>query len=329
MSPNEFEWIHHYLKPLSASYAGALALEDDAACLSPPAGRELVISTDSAVAGVHFLTPTSPELIAQKSFRSAVSDLVAKGATPLFYLMNFYRSLEVDSNWMCAFTETLQELQNTYAMTLLGGNSTQTPGPLAIDFTVIGTVAPGQMRLRSGAQVGDLLYVTGTLGDSFLYLESLRKPTLRLPQDALNYFHDRHFKPTLRLDFMKACAPLWSASIDISDGLLADVSHLAKASNLSAQIMSHQIPLSLHTRSLLPRLNIDLIALATGGEDFEIAFTASPAHHKALETAAKDTKTPLSCIGVLKAKEDSSQEFLRFTHEGEILPIENKGYKHF
>ena len=323
---DEFSWIEKFFQPLTEGISDAHKLRDDAATLSPPANHTLVLSSDTSVENVHFLKMAHPREIASKSFLSALSDLIAKGANPHAYLMNFSKPTWIDELWMEAFSESLHSLQKAYSIILIGGDTTQSPGPLTISYTMIGYLPANQkMTLRSSAQEDDLIYVTGTIGDSGLFLKS---KNLKLPPETFSHFQSAHYAPNLPFRFMKESRHLWNASIDVSDGLIGDVHHMAKTSDLCALIDIEQIPLSDHARSQYEQMGCSLQDLATLGEDFQLALAIRPQNKKNIETRAQITDTNLTCIGKMTAKFNKNQHVIVFQH-GVPLALEKAGYIHF
>ena len=226
--PAEFSLIARHFRPLAGP--GALDLSDDAALLTPPSGRQLVLTTDAMVAGVHFLPDDPPDLVGRKLLRVNLSDLAAKGAVPLNYLMTVSVPKDTPEAWYAGFAAGLARDQATYGVTLLGGDTTSTPGPISLSLTIIGHVAPGTAIHRFGAQAGDEIWVTGTIGDGAL---GLAAATGRL-SDATGFLLDRYRLPQPRVGL--ELAGIASAGMDVSDGLVQDLGHICRASALAADI---------------------------------------------------------------------------------------------
>jgi thiamine-monophosphate kinase len=237
------------------------------------------------VAGVHFLPDDPPELVGRKLLRVNLSDLAAKGARPLGYLMTLSAPRDTPDAWFAAFAGGLAADQTAFGIVLLGGDTTSTPGPLSLSLTVIGHVAPGGMVRRAGAQPGDSVWVTGTIGDGALGLAVAQG---RLA-DPTGHLLDRYRLPRPRLGL--ALAGIASASMDVSDGLVQDLGHLCRAGNLSATIHAPLVPLSAPARAAGPDW---LAACLTGGDDYEVLMAVPPAHEAALRAAAG---IPLTRIG--------------------------------
>ena len=274
----EFELIRKYFAPLASGEAGALGLTDDAALLSPPAGRDLVLTTDAMIEGVHFLPDQPPGLVARKLLRVNLSDLAAMGAVPLGYLVTAAWPEARDEAWVAGFAEGLGEDQAIFPVRLLGGDTTRTAGPVALSLTAVGTVPAGGGLKRGTARAGDLLFVSGTIGDSVLGLRVLRGELTALDDDDRAALVVRHRLPEPRLALGQALLDegLATAAIDLSDGLVADIGHIAETSGVAACIEAAAIPLSAATGRAVagdPGLRE---ALFGGGEDYELAFAAAP-----------------------------------------------------
>ena len=234
--PIEFDRIARHFRPLAG--AGALNLEDDAAVFAPPLGRELVVTADAMVEAVHFLPGTAASLVARKLLRVNLSDLAAMGASPLGYLVTICVPRAMDDAWFAGFAAGLAVDQAAFGIALLGGDTSQTPGPLCVSLTAIGHVAPGQAIRRNGARAGDAVWVTGTIGDGVLGLAAARGELA----DPDGYLLGRYTLPSPRLGL-----PLhgWArAAADVSDGLVQDLGHICRASGVGAVIESLLIPLS-------------------------------------------------------------------------------------
>ncbi len=279
--PAEFALIAAF-RPLAAPEA--LALQDDAAVFAPPPGRELVVSADAIVEGVHFLPDDPPDLVARKLLRVNLSDLAAMGAVPLHYLLTVSVPRGTGAAWFAAFARGLAEDQARYGITLLGGDTTSTPGPMSLSATVIGHVAPGRAWRRSGAQAGDALWVTGTIGDAALGLLALRGEMA----DPDGRLASRYRLPEPRLGL--ALDGIVSAAMDVSDGLLQDAGHLARASGVGVEIEAARVPLPAGAQA-------HRAACLTGGDDYELLLAVSDAHGPRLTAACAQAGVPVTRIG--------------------------------
>lgn len=280
--PAEFSLIARHFRPLAGP--GALDLGDDAAVLAPPPGRDLVLAADAMVAGVHFLPDDPADLVARKLLRTNLSDLAAMGAVPLGYLMTVSVPRATPDAWFAAFAAGLAADQAEFGVTLLGGDTTATPGPAALSLTILGTVAPGEAIRRIGARPGDLLCVTGTIGDGALGLRAARGEIA----DPDGLLADRYRLPRPRLGVARH--GIVAAALDVSDGLVQDVGHLCRAAGCGAEIFAADLPLSPAARALLPGA---LATILTGGDDYELAMAVRAEKLPALRQAA----VPVTCIG--------------------------------
>lgn len=324
---SEFGLIADYLAPL-ATHPGARGLVDDVAVLSgAELARGVVLNTDTIVAGVHFLSDDPPAAIAERVLRVNLSDLAAKGAKQLGYLLSLALSPNEDEAWIAGFAEGLGQNQQQFGWSLLGGDTVRTPGALTISVTALGEASPGGTPLRGGAQAGDSIWVSGTIGDGALglalHLEEGPAIAPDLSTQALARF--RQPEPRLALGQAIARAKLATASADISDGLAADAAHIAEASGLRAIIDSAQVPFSAACKAALAADPAWLAKLLTGGDDYELVFTARPNATAALARLAAETDVPLTCIGRMEAGSGT----VILGPDGEPLLMAHAGYSHF
>lgn len=320
MSDGEFSFIARHLRPLTAGFPGALDLTDDAALLEPSAGMLLVLAKDALVEGVHFLTHDPAEQIAQKLLRVNLSDMAAMGATPKGYLLALMRPRRLPPEWLGRFTQGLGEDQAAFGLVLLGGDTVVTPGPLCLSATMLGEVPRGQALRRDGARAGDDIYVSGTLGDGALGLLVL-KGSLSPPMTASNFLIDRYRRPRPRIGLGEALRGIAHAAIDVSDGLVADLGHLLQAKPLGAEIWTHHIPLSKAAANQRGALE----AALTGGDDYELLFTAHPEQRPAIQAIGQQQGLPLTPIGRI----NESQELSIIDQDGRPMTVENGGWQHF
>ncbi|MEM8916716.1 MAG: thiamine-phosphate kinase, partial [Pseudomonadota bacterium] len=241
---DEFARIASYFQPLSRRQDGAFALTDDAAVLAVEPGKELVVCADAMVESIHFLPSMPPDRLASKLLRVNLSDLAAMGATPFAYLLTLAIPQGLGDAWLAGFADGLKADQERWSIDLVGGDSTSTDGPISASITAMGMVEPGAILRRSGARVGDDIYVTGTVGDGALGLKAARGDLDGAPTDAVAYLADRYVAPTPRVEIGQALSGLASAAIDVSDGLMADLGHIARESNVGARIRAADVPLS-------------------------------------------------------------------------------------
>jgi thiamine-monophosphate kinase len=295
----EFERIARFLAPLAAP--GALGLRDDVALIDGPDKQQYVLTADAIVEGVHFLGDDPPPQVAQKLLRVNLSDLAAKGATPLGYLLTTILPQSCDETWLAGFAAGLAQDQGEFAVTLLGGDSSATPGPATLSLTALGTVAAGQAILRRGAQQGDLVYVSGTIGDSALGLRALRGTLAGLSAGEHAFLAARYHLPQPRVALGRQLVGIAHAMLDVSDGLIGDLNHLCVASGVAAVLEAARVPLSPAARAALAHDETLLSFVLGGGDDYELVFAAPPGAEKALAALAASLALPITRIGHIAA----------------------------
>jgi thiamine-monophosphate kinase len=274
--PGEFALIRKYFAPLAAGFSGALELEDDAATYAVPDGHELVLTADALVEGRHYLASDPADLVARKMLRVNLSDLAAKGAAPVGYLMTTALGPDVDEAWIARFASGLAADQQEYGIALIGGDTVATPGPTTLSLTAVGIVPTGRALRRKGARPGDRLFVTGTIGDGILGLKVLRGELLELAPSHRAALQNSYQVPQPRLALGAAllAGGKVTAAMDISDGLVADAGHIGEASRCGLIIHADRVPLSAGAQEALAN-DLDLLpVLLSGGDDYEILFTA-------------------------------------------------------
>lgn len=298
----EFDLIARYFtRPVRRA---ALGVGDDCALLAPAPGMQLAISSDMLVEGRHFFADVDPEALGHKALAVNLSDLAACGAQPLAFTLALSLP-RVDEAWLAGFSRGLLALADAHGCELVGGDTTQ--GPLNICITVFGEVPTGQALLRSGARPGDDLYVSGTLGDARLALEALLGHA-PLPAEVLARARQRLERPTPRIALGQALRGIASSAMDLSDGLLGDLSHILKASGVGARIDTHITSNLIAEKAYLSRgeghFGLEFIRQCTlaGGDDYELAFTAPPARRDAVAAASQASGTPVTRIGTVLAE---------------------------
>ena len=325
--PGEFELIARYFAPLAADAPGALGLRDDAFAFTPPTGMDLVLTTDAATAGLHFLRSDPPDLVARKLLRVNLSDLAGKGARPLGYLMTTAFDDAIDEAWIAKFAEGLAQDQAEYGIALWGGDTTATPGPLALTATLIGSVPAGRALRRGGARPGDRILVTGTIGDGIFGLAAHRGELTDLAAPARHALAQRYVLPQPRVALGAALAEqgLAHAGMDISDGLAGDLAHICEASGCGATVENASVPVSDPVAELVAE-NPALIASAlTGGDDYELLLAVPPSNVAAAREAARKTGTPLADIGAFT--HTPAVQFI--DRDGQPLALPSLGFTHF
>lgn len=319
----EFELIAKLFAPLAEQAPGALGLADDAALFAPPAGEEFVVTVDAVVEGVDFFQDDPPQEIAHKALRVNLSDLAAKGAKPSGYLLTLLLPSWPDEDWLDAFAAGLADDQERYGLSLMGGDTSAIPGPLAISITAFGTVPKGAMLRRRGAAPGDLVYVSGTIGDAWAGLKLRRDGGCTIRPTAEQWLVDRYLRPEPRMGLGLKLRGLADAALDVSDGLLADLGHIAATSGVRIVVEEACIPLSAAFVAVCGRDKAR--SAATAGDDYEIAFTAPPAKRAAIEAAAETSGVPVREIGRVEV---GSGVVLLDCHGSEVS-LERIGYQHF
>ena len=340
----EFELIERYFKrpareaartPLRAPGLVSLGIGDDCALLHPTPGTQLAISSDMLVEGRHFLSTVDPAALGHKALAVNLSDLAACGAKPLAFTLALALP-HADEAWLAPFSRGLLALADEHGCALIGGDTTR--GPLNICITVFGEVpilnGKSQALLRSGAQAGDDIYVSGTLGDARLALEVFRG-TVSVPAEVFAQARLRLERPTPRVALGMALRGIATAAIDVSDGLLGDLGHILKASNVGATIQTDVAIKLISSRGLwTPDLGVFtpqmweekwLAYALAGGDDYELAFTAPARARTAVLAAGAQTNVRVTCIGQIDAKTG----IRLLGAQGQIQPGDYGSFDHF
>lgn len=301
----EDDFIARHFRPL-ATAPGALGLTDDAAVYTPPPGHDLVLTKDALVAGVHFFADDPAERVARKALRVNLSDLAAKGATPAGFLLALALPPGTEERWVAAFARGLAEDIAQYNVPLFGGDTVRTPGPVTISITAFGLVPSGRMVRRAGAQPGDRVMVSGTIGDAALALR-VRRDGLAVSDDVRAHLQERYQLPQPRTALAAAVRAHATAAMDVSDGLAGDLAKLCRVSGLSARVTLADVPLSEAARAMLAQDRAVLETACTGGDDYEIVCTVPPAKLAVFRAAAAAAGVPVSEIGETVAGEGAPQ----------------------
>ena len=292
--------IARHFKPLARS-PGAFDLTDDAAVLRHPRGEEFVVTVDAVVAGVHFLADDPPDLVARKALRVNLSDLAAKGATPTGFLLTLALPKAIEDDWIERFAHALGNDSTRFGCPLLGGDTVATPGPLSISIAAFGTLPIGSMVRRAGARPGDVVVVTGTIGDAALGLKLKTDPFAvrrwRLNAKQRNELIQRFLVPQPRNALAEALRHTASAAMDVSDGLAGDLEKLCIASGVAAVVEAASVPLSDGGRAAVTAERKALTTVLTGGDDYEIVATVPAGRIADFEALAKAAKVPVTRIG--------------------------------
>lgn len=325
----EDELIRTIFAPLASGYPGALGLEDDAAILTPAPGEDLVLTTDAVAGGVHFFADDNAADIAWKALAVNVSDLAAKAARPLAYLLAISFPSTPDPAWLDGFARGLSEAQDAFSIRLAGGDTDRRPGPVTITVTAIGSVPKGDMVRRATARAGDLLFVSGTIGDSALGLR-LRRDQAAAAEMGLDWAEaselvGRYLRPRPRTALASALMAHANAAMDVSDGLVKDAGRLARASGLAAEIEAARVPMSA-AASIAVDARPDLFeVVVTGGDDYEILAAVSPDRADAFTAAAEQANERVAVIGRLVSGTGVTVSAL----DGRQMAFDQTGWEHF
>jgi thiamine-monophosphate kinase len=297
------EAIIALLAPLAEGFPGAFGLKDDCALVSPPPDCELVLKTDPIAEGVHFLASDAPQDIAWKALAVNASDIAAKGAAPLGYLMALSFPAPPAPDWMKGLAAGLGAAQASFGCKLIGGDTDRRPGPITITITMIGSVPRGQMVKRTTAHPGDVLFASGSIGDAALGLAIARDPSaaarLGLSAAAADAMVRRYRRPEPRLALAGAVRQYASAAMDISDGLVKDLERLLKASGVAGRLEAAEVPFSEPARKVLAASPSRLIELITAGDDYEVLASVPERSAEAFAAAARAAGVPVSRIGAV------------------------------
>ncbi len=319
-SAGEFALItRHFTRQRPARSGVILGVGDDCALLAPAPGQQLAVSCDMLVEGRHFLSTVAPEHLGHKSLAVNLSDLAACGAEPLGCTLALALP-RADEAFVAGFARGLFALADAHGIELVGGDTVS--GPLNICITVFGQVPPGQALLRSGARAGDELWVSGTLGDARLALEVFRG-TLALPGEAFEQVRVAMELPQPRVALGLALRGLASSAVDLSDGLLGDLGHVLQSSGVGATLDLAALPRSA-VLAAQPEA-VQRLCLLSGGDDYELLFSAPAAQHDAVRAAGARVGVAVSCVGRIDA-----QAGLRLREaDGRVLPAQARAFDHF
>lgn len=327
---NEFELIARYFAKLSAGFPGAYGLLDDAAVISPSAGCELVVKSDVIVGAVDFLPDAPASLIARKALRVNLSDLAAKGTVPLAYMVDLIVPATISEEWIAAFAAGLADDQTRYSMHLIGGDTSSTSGPISVAITVFGQTPIGRIIRRGGAQEGDRIFVTGTIGDAALGLCVLRGRLPDLDSSKAAQLVDRYRLPQPRVALGPHLLDIARSGIDVSDGLVADLGHICAVSQLCALVESAAVPLSAAATAAISGIPERLALALTGGDDYEVVFTAPPAATPRIEALSRSLGIPITSIGRMTGCSGSEHaRVLMLGSDGQPISFESEGWTHF
>lgn len=319
----EFSLIERYCQDIGSTHSSTkIGVGDDAAVVQVPSGQELVISVDTMVEGVHFTRQTSAELIAHKLAAVNLSDMAAMGARPMWATLALTIA-SIEDNWLNAFSSSLDSITCAYGVQLIGGDTTR--GPLTLTMQIMGLVKEGYAITRTKSSPGDDVYVSGLIGDPGLALAAI-DGKVTLSKSDLKLLRERLDRPTPQVELGLRLSGLATACIDISDGVLADLTHIAKMSAVGMQLDLDKLPLSATYRNYLDNGGSLDIAL-TGGDDYQLAFSAPVHQRDNLNTIADQLNVPISRIGKVTAP---TGVLLEMRYLGKPYTVESgAGYQHF
>jgi len=325
--PSEDALIERYFAPLAGP--GGLKLRDDAAIIALPDGCDLVTTVDMVVATVHFFADDPADAIAEKALGVNLSDLSAKGARPLGFVLGLALPFDWTEEWLAGFSRGLGNSAERYGCFLLGGDTTRSAGPLVISITAFGSVARGKMVPRTGAKPGDLIAVTGSIGDAALGLKIRMTPELDwvggLDETDYAFLLNRYLRPQPRIAFIETLSAYANAAMDVSDGLVGDLAKLLRVSGVTGTLKIENVPLSAAAHSATTLHPVLLADAVTGGDDYEVLFTFPPEALEAVKAGAKAVGLPVTVIGEIKA----GQGPLSVSHRGETFLTRTGSFSHF
>jgi len=317
--PSEFDIIEQYFSRNNTDHSSVhLSIGDDAAITSVPTGMQQVIAIDTLVENIHFKKETSAYNIAYKALAVNLSDLAAMGAKPCWFTLALTLP-DINTAWLADFSKGLFTLADQYNMQLIGGDTTR--GPLAVTIQIAGHIPQGKALLRSGAKAGDYIYVTGNIGDG---RAGLAAQEADLHDSDAEYLVQRLQQPTPRVNTGESLIGMASACIDVSDGLVADLSHILQASGVGASIDLDKMPLSLACEHKRELFNLSCLQLAQSGDDYELCFTVPEKNISMLACTCDELGVEVTQLG--QVEKDIG---LRCYEKGNLLDISQAGYQHF
>lgn len=321
--------IQETFAPLASGFAGAFGLKDDCALYTPPAGMDLVFTTDAVAEGVHFFSDDTPADIGWKALAVNVSDLIAKGAKPVAYLLAVSFPERPPASWLKGFQAGLRDAQTAFGISLAGGDTDRRPGPLSITVTAFGIVEQGRFVRRGGGKAGDVLFVSGSLGASHLGLQLREAPEravgLGLDAAGMHALIQRYLRPQPPLGLAPVVASLASAAMDLSDGLVKDCGRMAQASGVAALIDAVRVPLSEAAHTALSTRPELLASVLSGGDDYEVLAAVPPGQAPAFRERAMQAGVTVSEIGRLA--DGAGVRVL--DSDGREIDLKRTGWDHF
>ncbi len=327
--PDEDGLIARYFRPL-ATAPGADRLLDDAATYRPPQGFEQVLTADAIVSGVHFFPEDPPRAVAQKALRVNLSDLAAKGAKPVGYLLTIALSDDWTEGWLTEFCAGLKADQDQFGISLYGGDTVRTPGPFFVSVTAFGLTPEGRVPRRTKAVIGQKLYVTGTIGDAALGLKIRLDDVVRtrwgLNAADAEHLVQRYLLPQPRVNAAALMAEYAVAAMDISDGLAGDLGRMCAASDVGAVLDAGLVPLSAAAKKAVEADPAALTSVLTGGDDYEILAAIEAEKSAAFEAAAATAGIAFTQIGEIVP---AFAARVRIERGGHPLVLDRLAFRHF
>ena len=316
---HEFDLINNYFFKIAKKNKSALNLNDD---VFFDKKRGVVISVDTYNIGTHFYDFKSPDLVIKKILRSSISDLICKGVTPKFYFISGSGNKKTfTKNNLYKISKSLKSEQNKFNIDLCGGDTTFSN---KLSFTITSLGYSNKIIYRNKAKLNDDIYVTGNLGDSYLGLKALSNKVKFKNKDKL-FFVDKYYKPELPLNLTKYLLKFANSSIDISDGLIDDLSKMINRQNLSFHLFENKIPVSNKLSNFIKKQRLNKINLISNGDDYQVLFTADIKKARIIQKASKTTGIKITKIGKIVSGKDRS---LIFDEKGKQIQAKSKGYIH-
>jgi thiamine-monophosphate kinase len=320
----EFDIINKFFKKLVINPNSSENLNNDTANIKIPNDQKLIISKDIIAENCHFKKEYGGYKIAYKLLASNLSDLASSGAKPHSFMLGFTKNSQIDENFIELFCQALLELSKKYNLSLIGGDTISSKSDLFFSITIFGTITKEYPLARNKAKAGDLIFISENIGDSYLGLQILENKLQITDPNIKNYFLDKHFYPIPKIDLAINLLEknLSQSAIDISDGLFSDLSHICQNSNLESHIFLEKIPISKEAQNL----NINILELCSGGEDYELLFTAKKEDKKEIEKLSKDLNIKITEIGYFTKNKNSKIKL--FDQNNKEIPIQKYGYEH-
>ncbi len=316
----EFELISKYFKPLTNKFKGALSLQDDIAIIPKNNQFDYIITADAMAEGVHFPDNSMAEIIASRLMISNLSDIASAGGVPKYYMLTGSIKKGMNEKWFKAFSSKLAEINEKYNIHLLGGDTIKTNEQLFFSVTMIGEIEAGKALLRSGALEGDDIYVSGDIGDAYLGLQIIKGELEKISYEDKNYFINRYFYPSPRIELARNLIDIATSCTDISDGLIKDLENICVASNVKAEIQKEPIPTAIKDELFFEQIS--------GGDDYELIFTARQKDKTKIANIAKKLNIKITKIGRITKQNSDKNRVKIYNKNNKIVKYSNKGYEH-